>query len=135
VLEVADRHATPFGRLRMSTARRLEVPMKRYGLTAELRDHPDAAESYERFHADIWPEVRADGRRSGVLRTAIYRDDRRLFMVMDTDDTFEIDAFVSESSSPRVAEWHALMDGLLQDQPHMAAGRKWRVIGLVCDVD
>ena len=32
-------------------------------------------------------------------------------------------------------EWAAIMDTLLEDQPGMARGKKWRPIGTVCDVE
>lgn len=74
--------------------------MRRFGLVAQLRDQPDAAETNERHHADIWPEVIADGRQAGVVRTAIFRDETTLFMVMDTDETFDIETFGSLPSDP-----------------------------------
>lgn len=108
---------------------------RRFGLTARLRDGADSAETYERYHAAIWPEVLEDGRRSGVLRTSIFRDGNRLFMVMDTVDDFRIEGFGASPVDGRVAEWQATMDHLLEDQPGMAAGRKWRPVVTVCDVD
>jgi L-rhamnose mutarotase len=108
---------------------------RRFGLTARLRDGGDAVDAYERFHARIWPEVLEDGRRSGVSRTSIFREGDRLFMVMDTDDDFRIEAFGFPSAEPRVREWQATMDTLLLDQPDLAPGHKWRPIGTVSDVE
>jgi L-rhamnose mutarotase len=108
---------------------------KRFGLRAELIADPAAAATYERHHAAVWPEVLADGRRAGAIRTTIFRDERALFMVMDAVAGFDIDAYASFLSSPRTLEWQRIMNGLLEDQPGAAPGMKWRVIGTVCDVE
>ncbi len=107
---------------------------RRLALTAHLINTPDAAATYDRYHAAVWPEVIADSRAAGAARTTIFRDDRRLFMVIDADDTFDLAAFAGALSSPRTIEWQRVMDPLLEDQPAAAPGMKWRVIPEVCDV-
>jgi L-rhamnose mutarotase len=107
---------------------------QRLGLTARLIDAPDAAATYDRYHAAVWPEVVADGRAAGAIRTTIFRDERRLFMVIDADDTFDLAGYAEALSSPRTVEWQELMDALLEDQPGERAGMKWRSISKVCDV-
>lgn len=107
---------------------------RRLGLTARLIDAPDAAATYDRYHADVWPEVVADGRAAGATRTTIFRDERRLFMVIDADDTFDLAGYAESLSSPRTVEWQGVMDVLLEDQPGAAPGMKWRLISEVCDV-
>jgi L-rhamnose mutarotase len=109
--------------------------LKRFGQTARLHDGPDVAATYERYHAAVWPEVLADGRRAGSIRTTIFRDGRVLFMVIDTESGFELDAYASFLSSRRTLEWQRIMDDLLEDQPGMAAGTKWRPIDAICDVE
>jgi L-rhamnose mutarotase len=107
---------------------------RRLGLTARLIDDPDAAATYDRYHATVWPEVVADGRAAGATRTTIFRDGRRLFMVIDADDTFDLAGYAGSLSSPRTLEWQRVMDALLEDQPGASPGPKWRLVTEVCDV-
>jgi L-rhamnose mutarotase len=107
---------------------------RRLGLTARLVDDPTAAAIYDRYHAAVWPEVVANGRAAGAIRTTIFRDGRRLFMVIDADDEFDLVRYADSLSSPRTVEWQKLMDTLLDDQRGAAPGEKWRSIATVCDV-
>jgi L-rhamnose mutarotase len=105
---------------------------QRLGLTARLVDDPRATAIYDRYHSAVWPEVVANGRAAGAIRTTIFRDGRRLFMVIDAEDDFDLGRYGHSLSSPRTVEWQRLMDALLEDQ--RGPGEKWRPIAAVCDV-
>lgn len=109
--------------------------MRRFGLTGALRNDGEAISTYERYHSAVWPEVLEDGRRAGVLRTAIFRDGRVLFMVIDTTDDFDLNEFSAHLTSSRTLEWQEIMDGLLLDQLDSSVGQKWRAMPIVCDVE
>jgi L-rhamnose mutarotase len=83
--------------------------MKRYVLTLDLKDDPRAI-------ADTRPITARSGRRSreacaasGVRAMDIYALGRRLTMVMDTRDDFDLKrSFAAHvRSDPRCAEWEA----------------------------
>lgn len=108
--------------------------MKRFGLTALLRDDPAAIEAYERYHLDTWPEVLEDGIKAGVIQTCIYRHGRQLFMYMETDDTYEVDTF-ADKQSPRTLEWQRLMTSFMDVLPGAATGLPWVEMSVVVVTD
>jgi L-rhamnose mutarotase len=103
-----------------------ELPPIRLGLTATIRDDPGAVERYVEAHTEVWPSVLADARAAGVRLSAIFRDGRRLFMFVEADPGFDLDAYGSQLSSPMTLEWQRQMNALLDDQPGSLPGLKWR---------
>ena len=101
--------------------------MKRYVLTVDLVDEAAAAARYKRHHRAVWPEVEASLRRVGVRAMDIYALGRRLAMVMDTSDDFDLrrSFAVHAASSPRVAEWEALMKTFQVPPPGARQGETW----------
>ena len=65
--------------------------MKKYHLALDLRDDPALIAEYENWHRDVWPEIKQSIVESGIVNMEIYRTGNRLFMVMDTDDSFSFD--------------------------------------------
>jgi L-rhamnose mutarotase len=100
----------------------------RLGLTATIRDDPSAILEYVVAHQTPWPEVLADAAKAGVRITCIFRDGRRLFMYLEADRQFALDAYAGLLSSPRTLEWQERMNGLLEDQPGAVTGLKWRAL-------
>jgi L-rhamnose mutarotase len=101
--------------------------MKRYVLTVDLVDDPAAIARYKRHHRAVWPEVQASLRRSGVRSMDIYALGRRLTMVMDTSDGFDLRrSFATHAaSSPRCAEWEDLMKTFQVPPPGARKGETW----------
>ena len=85
--------------------------MKRYVLTVDLRDDPEAIAAYREHHRRVWPEVLDSLRTVGVRNMDIHLLGRRLVMVVVMEDGLDITrAFARHAaSSPRVAEWERLM--------------------------
>ena len=89
--------------------------MTRHVLTVDLRDDARAIEAYKAHHRDVWPEVIASLRRAGIRELEIYIVGRRIVMIVDTDGRDLRRAFAEHAaSSPRVAQWEALMKDLQQ---------------------
>lgn len=111
--------------------------MKRSALTALLVDDAKAIEAYERYHANVWPEVMADNERCGARRIFIYRDGRRLFMFIEGDDTFDIDTFGAgiANGHPRTREWLALMEGFMVPTEDGTPGMQWSVLPEICALE
>jgi L-rhamnose mutarotase len=99
----------------------------RHVMTLDLKDDRRGIAAYRRHHRNIWPEVRDSLRRVGVLRTDIYQLERRLVMVMDTKEGFDLKrSFAAHvASHPRCAEWEELMKTFQQAPPGARPGRLW----------
>ena len=66
--------------------------MKHYGLTLNLKNDPSVIEKYKAYHQDAWPEVIDALKTVGITKMNIYLLGCRLFMAMETIDTFEYSA-------------------------------------------
>ena len=99
----------------------------RHVMTLDLKDDPRGRAAYRRHHRQVWPEVRDSLRRVGVLRMDIYQLERRLVMVMDTKDGFDLKrSFAAHvASDPRCAEWEELMKTFQQAPPGARPGQLW----------
>lgn len=106
----------------------------RYCLALDLKNDPALIAEYERYHQQIWPDIEASIRESGITGMEIYRTGNRLFMIMDTDDTFSFARKAeSDAASPVVQEWETLMWTYQQALPNAlpgeaSPGEKWRLM-------
>jgi L-rhamnose mutarotase len=103
------------------------VPLKRYVLTLDLKDDPRGIAAYRKYHREIWPEVRRSLLRIGVRRLDIFALRRRLVMLLETCQDFDlVKSFAAHSAShPRCAEWERLMTGFQQPPPGAKRGQLW----------
>ena len=101
--------------------------MKRHVLTLDLREGEGVAEAYVAHHDAIWPEVARSLRAVGVEALEIYRLERRLVMVLETADDFDLQADFARhaASDPRCGEWEALMRTFQQAPPGARPGVLW----------
>jgi L-rhamnose mutarotase len=98
----------------------------RYCLALDLVDDPTLIAEYEAYHQRIWPEIDASIRGAGIADMAIYCVGNRLFMIMETDETFSFEKkAVSDAVNPKVQEWEALMWKYQQALPVAKPGEKW----------
>jgi len=103
--------------------------MKRYVLTLDLRTTRARSRSTGSITARL-AEVQKSLRRIGVRAMDIYALGRRLTMVMDTRDGFDLRrSFAAHvASDPRCAEWEALMKSYQEPPPErvqVSCGRGW----------
>lgn len=100
--------------------------MTRYCLALDLKDDPALIAEYERHHEQIWPEIAASIRESGITAMEIYRIGNRLFMIMDTRDGFSFDRkATADAANPTVQKWETLMWRYQQALPMARPGEKW----------
>jgi L-rhamnose mutarotase len=101
--------------------------MRRYVLTLDLKEDPRLVKEYRAHHRAVWPEVQKSLRRVGVRAMDIYALGRRLTMVMDTRDDFDLRRSFARhvASDPRCAEWEALMKTYQQAPPGAPPGSLW----------
>jgi L-rhamnose mutarotase len=101
----------------------------RYCLALDLKNDPALIAEYERYHVKIWPEIEASIRDSGITSMEIYRIENRLFMIMETDETFSFEQkAAADAANFRVQEWEALMWTYQQALPTAKPGEKWKLM-------
>jgi L-rhamnose mutarotase len=61
-------------------------------LALDLKDDSQLIVEYKRHHERVWPEVTAGLKRSGVQDAEIYLLGTRLFMILEVDDNFSLEA-------------------------------------------
>ena len=95
-------------------------------LAVDLNGPASTIEAYRAHHRQVWPEVLDSLRTAGILRMDIYLLGRRLVMILETDDPDFRRCFAAHvASSPRVAEWEALMRSLQTPPPDAPPGEWW----------
>ena len=98
----------------------------RYCLALDLKDDPALIAEYERYHKRIWPDIEASIRESGITEMEIYRLGNRLFMIMETDNTFSFDAkAAADAANPIVQKWEKMLWTYQQALPMAKPGEKW----------
>ena len=102
--------------------------MKRYCLALDLKDDPALIAEYEHWHKreNTWPEITDSIKDAGITNMEIYRTGNRLFMIMDTIDSFDFDIKAEmDIENPRVQEWEQLMWKFQQPLSWAEPGEKW----------
>ena len=61
---------------------------QRHCLTLDLKNDPALIAEYKRYHENVWPEIKQSLRDAGVLDMEIYLLDARMFMIIETTDSF-----------------------------------------------
>jgi len=100
--------------------------MKRYCLALDLVENATLIAEYEEHHRKVWPEIVKSIRDAGISQMEIYRTGNRLFMIMETDDSFNFDNKAkADTSNEKVQQWEELMWKYQQALPGAKAGEKW----------
>ena len=102
--------------------------MKRYCLALDLVDDPVLIAEYENWHKteNCWPEIKKSIRDSGIAQMEIYRTGNRLFMIMDTYESFNFEHKAAmDAANPKVQEWEQLMWKYQLALPWAKEGEKW----------
>jgi len=105
--------------------------MKRYCLALDLVDDPALIAQYQHWHRpeNQRPAVNESILRSGIVSMEIYRTGNRLFMVIETEDSFSFEQKAAlDASNADVLEWEALMGQFQQPLPWAKKGQKWTVM-------
>jgi len=102
--------------------------MKKYCLAVDLIDNPELITEYENWHKkeNAWPEIMKSITGSGIQNMEIYRTGNRLFMIMETDDSFSFESKASmDATNQKVQEWEQLMWKFQQPLPWAGKSEKW----------
>lgn len=109
--------------------------MKRHCLTLDLKDDPALIAEYEKYHEAIWPEIKDSIITSGITHMEIYRLDNRLFMIMETDDSFSFTQKAAmDAANPKVQEWEMLMWKYQEPLKNAAKGEKWMLMNKIFEL-
>ena len=104
----------------------------RYCFAIDLVEDENKISEYRTHHAAVWPEVEDSFRRAGIDQVELYCTGNRLFMILDTNESFtfekkeEIDA-----SDPIVRKWEALMSTYQKPLPWAKEREKWVVMDAI----
>ena len=96
----------------------------KYCLTLDLKNDPALIAEYEEHHKKVWPEILESITGAGITNMEIYRYGIRLFMIMQTDETFNFERKgAMDAANAKVQEWETLM--LKYQQPFEGSAEKW----------
>jgi L-rhamnose mutarotase len=95
---------------------------RRHVLAVDLKDDPATIAAYVEHHRRVWPEVLRSLRAAGIEDMEIVLLGRRVVMIVESAR----DAHAA--SSPRVAQWEALMKSMQQPPPGRTGGEWWTVM-------
>jgi L-rhamnose mutarotase len=110
--------------------------MKRYCFALDLKDSLQLIEEYEAYHKKVWPEILNSIRSSGIEQMEIYRVHTRLFMIMETRDSFSFeDKASADQINPIVQNWESLMWKYQQALPFANPGEKWVRLEKIFDLN
>ncbi len=103
--------------------------MNKYYLALDLHEDQTLIAEYEEWHQRVWPEIKKSIVDSGIVNMEIYRTGNRLFMIMDTDDSFSFERkSVMDAANAKVQEWEALMWKFQKPLPWARNGEKWMLM-------
>lgn len=110
--------------------------MTRYCQALDLKDDPALIAEYCRYHEQVWPEIEQSILAAGVLSMQIYLTGNRLFMIMETDETFSFERKAAmDAANPAVRRWEDLMWRFQQALPDSEPGVKWRPMELIFQLE
>lgn len=110
--------------------------MKRYCQTLDLQNDPALIDAYVEAHKHVWPEVQEGIREVGILDMQIYRLGRRLFMIMDTVDSFDFTLDnMRLATLPRQAEWEAYVAAMQGADPSSPSTDKWQLMEKIFELE
>ena len=99
---------------------------KRYCLALDLKDDASLVAEYEEHHRKVWPEILQSIHDAGIEKMEIYRTANRLFMIMETNDSFNFENKAkSDKTNEKVQQWEQLMWKYQQALPKAKPGEKW----------
>ena len=96
---------------------------------------PENVEVYDRYHADVWPEVLARLSKSNIQNYSIYRHGDLLFSYMEyVGDDYEAD-MAAIAADPTTQEWWKIMEPMQQPLEDRAEGEWWKELAEVFHLD
>jgi len=108
----------------------------KYCFALDLKNNEKLIREYEDYHRTVWPEILDSIRDAGVTGLEIYRVSNRLFMIMETDESFSFDKKNRmDNANEKVQEWETLMWKYQQALPVAKPGEKWMLMNKIFDLN
>ena len=102
---------------------------QKYALALDLIDNPELIAEYKDYHKEIWPEITASIKDSGITVLDIYAVGNRMFMIIEAGEDFSFEKkSAMDDSNPKVQEWETLMWKFQQALPWAKPGEKWMMM-------
>lgn len=103
--------------------------MKKFCLALDLIDDSELIAEYEKYHQNVWTEIKQSILDSGIINMEIYLVQNRLFMIVEADENFSFEAKnEADKNNPKVQEWEELMWKFQQQLPNSKPGEKWQLM-------
>ena len=100
--------------------------MKRFCLALDLKDDPKLKATYLEYHKNVSEAIKTSITDAGIINLDIYCTGNRLFMIMETTDTFDFNYKKRmDADNQNVQEWETLMWKYQQPLPWAKQGEKW----------
>ena len=112
--------------------------MKKYYLAVDLVDDPALIAEYERLHKpeNVRPEIRQSILDAGITNMEIFRTGNRMFMIMETDDSFSFERKTRmDQENPKVQEWEQFVWKFQQALPWAKEGEKWVLMDKIFQIE
>ena len=108
---------------------------KRYCFTLDLIDDISSIDQYRKYHQKIWPEISRSIKNAGIIQMEIYLSGNRLFLVMETNDSFSFDRKSKmDAENHKVVEWEKLMAAFQKPVAWAKKGEKWTLMEKIFDL-
>jgi L-rhamnose mutarotase len=99
---------------------------QRYCLALDLKNDASLIAEYEDHHRRVWPEILQSIKDAGIEKMEIYRTGNRLFMIMETSDSFNFETKAkADAANEKVQQWEKLMWKYQKALPTANPGEKW----------
>ena len=123
----------PTGPVWRAGASHEERGIRRYGQVIGVK--PDQVETYERLHAQVWPEVLATIHACNMRNYSIFRHGAHLFAYFEyVGEDFAAD-MARMAADPKTQDWWTFTDPLQEPLPDRAAGEWWATMREVFHTD
>ncbi|MEW5818077.1 MAG: L-rhamnose mutarotase [Spirochaetota bacterium] len=107
--------------------------MTRYGQVIRLR--PGRYEEYKRYHAEVWPEIKAKITECNIRNYSIFYKDDYLFAYFEyVGSNFDKD-MAKMAADPRTQDWWSIMKPMQAPVPTRAEGEWWANMDLAFHMD
>ena len=107
----------------------------RYCLALDLQPDPRLIAEYEKWHEEVWPEIKQSILQSGITAMEIWRLEDRLFMIIETAEGFSLDKKAAmDAANPAVQKWEESMWKYQVAVPGGRPGEKWRLMDKIFEL-
>ena len=102
---------------------------QKFCLALDLKDDAQLMSEYKAYHQEVWPEIIASIKDSGIMVLEIYNVGNRMFMIIEANEDFSFDKkSAADAGNQKVQEWEDLMWQFQQALPWAKPGEKWMLM-------